>query len=81
MIFNNVNFKQKAAIFSQFTSVEDKCEYVSELLECICPVEDGNATYNEEHDCFQFLSGGDCCNMRLVMSPYGDIEHFEFSCN
>lgn len=81
MICNNESFMQKAAIFSQLTSVVDKCEYVYELLECICQVEDEHATYNEEHDCYQFFSGGDCCSMRLVMSPYGDIEHFEFGCN
>ncbi|MGM3173861.1 MULTISPECIES: hypothetical protein [Dickeya] len=78
---NNESFKQKAAIFSQITSVEEKCEYVYELLEDICRIEDGSATYSEEHDCYQFFSSGDCCSMRLVMSPYGDIEHFEFGCN
>ncbi|HBY5559584.1 TPA: hypothetical protein MIY09_11080 [Klebsiella pneumoniae] len=81
MICNNESFMQKAATFSQLTSVEDKCEYVYELLESICHIEDGHVTYSEEHDCYQFFSGGDCCSMRLVMSPYGDIEHFEFGCN
>ncbi|KYC15641.1 hypothetical protein WM44_21545 [Citrobacter sp. AATXQ] len=32
MTSNNESFRQKAAIFSQFTSVEEKCEYVYELL-------------------------------------------------
>ncbi|EFO2464533.1 hypothetical protein DQ158_08350 [Escherichia coli] len=81
MACNNENFIQKAAIFSQFISVDEKCEYVTELLECICPVEDGHVTYSEEHDCYQFFSMGDSCSMRLVVSPYGDIEHFEFGCN
>ncbi|EPV7105033.1 hypothetical protein [Escherichia coli] len=81
MTSNNESFKQKATIFSQLISVEEKCEYVYELLSEICPVEDGHATYNEEHDNYQFFSGGGSCSMRLVMGPYGDIEHFEFGCN
>lgn len=78
---NNESFMQRAVIFSQLSSVGEKCEYVCELLEDICRVEDGHATYSEEHDCYQFFSGGCSCSMRLVMGPYGDIEHFEFGCN
>lgn len=81
MTCNNESFIHKALTFSQLASIDEKCEYVYKLLECICPVEDGHATYSEEHDCYQFFSSGDCCSMRLVMSPYGDIEHFEFGCN
>ena len=37
MTSNNESFKQKATIFSQLISVEEKCEYVYELLSEILP--------------------------------------------
>jgi len=75
------SFIEKARTFSQLGSVEEKCEYVNVLLEDIVHVEDGDVVYSGEHNCYQFISGGDYYSMRLVMSPYGDIEHFEFGCN
>ncbi|KHS44222.1 hypothetical protein RN38_16585 [Hafnia paralvei] len=81
MLSNKKSFSEKVHEFNQLISIEEKCEYVYELLEDIVHVEDGHATYNEEHDSYQFFSSGDCCSMRLVMSPYGYIEHFEFGCN
>ncbi|ELZ1137679.1 hypothetical protein IDM36_15925 [Enterobacter mori] len=81
MYSEKYSFLEKVHTFSQIASTKEKCEYVSELLEDICRVEDEYVIYSEVDDSFQFFSMGGYCCMRLTMCAHGYFERFELTCN